>query len=143
MNNMWNTSAQQNNTQNMSTGFLNSRAFSYGLPHYEIIEVNGEEGARSIKMAANSSIILADKNNPIVWFAQTDGAGYLTVTPYDVVPHQVKPPINIDDLAQRVSQLEEIINARQSNSQSIKQVKKQQSANSTLQKNVETNPKQP
>ena len=128
---MWDNNSAQQNNQNMNTGFLNSRNFGYGLPHYQVIEVNGEEGAKSIKMAANSSIILADKNNPMIWFAQTDGAGYLTVTPYDIIPHQTKPAITIDDLAQRVSQLEDIINARQSNSKPTKKQQHQQQQSDT------------
>ena len=119
---MWNNG----NQNNIPTGFLNNRSYGYGLPHYEIIEVNGEAGAQSFRMAPNSSTVLVDKTGATVWFAMTDGAGYLTVTPYDLVPHKTQSQISIDDLAQRVSQLEEIINARQSNSQSIKQAKKQQ-----------------
>ena len=124
---MWNS----NNQNNASVNFLNGRNYGYGLPHYEIIEVNGEAGAQSIRMAPNSSVILADKTGATVWFAMTDGAGYLTVTPYDLVPHKTQSQNTIDDLAQRVSQLEEIINARQSNSQSIKQAKKQQQQQQT------------
>ena len=116
MNNGWNM------PRDNQVGYMNR----YMLPHYEIIEVNGEAGANSIKMAPNSSIILADKTGATVWFAATDGAGYLTVTPYDLVPHQSQPTISVEDLAQRVSQLEDIINAKQSNSQSTKQNKRQQ-----------------
>ena len=77
-------------------------------------------------MAPNSSTILADDTGALIWLAQTDGAGYLTVTPYDILPHQVKPPINVEDLAQRLAQLEEKVNAKQSTSQSSKQPKRQQ-----------------
>lgn len=129
---MWNNGiGQMNNNQNMGANFLNGRNFNYGLPHYEIIEVNGEAGANSIRMAPNSNTILVDKTGATIWFAMTDGAGYLTVTPYDLIPHKSQSQISIDDLAQRVSQLEEIINARQSNSQSIKQHKKQQQLSET------------
>ncbi len=41
-------------------------------------------------MGPNSSALLLDKTAPIVWYAQTDGTGYLTVTPFDIVPHQDK-----------------------------------------------------
>ena len=53
----------------------------------EIIKVNGENGANAINLAPNSSMLALDVNNPIVWLVQSDGAGYKTVTPYDIVPH--------------------------------------------------------
>ena len=56
-------------------------------PHYDIITVNGEAGAKNFKMAPNSKAALIDETAPIIWLAQTDGTGYLTVTPYDIVPH--------------------------------------------------------
>ena len=48
--------------------------------------VNGRNGAEAFRLAPNSSILLMDENDPIVWLKQTDGAGYATVTPYTVAP---------------------------------------------------------
>ena len=100
-------------------------------PHYEIIQVNGEAGAQNFKMAPNSTALLLDKTGPIVWLAQTDGTGYLTVTPYDITLHQAAPQVDVQDLAARVAQIEEIIkNAEsKSNSVSARQSKKQNRTN--------------
>lgn len=123
MNNLWGNNQQTN---------FSPRNYNYApLPHYEIIKVNGEAGAQNFRMAPNSSTILADANEAMIWVATTDGAGYLTVTPWDLSPHQTAPQININDLANRVTQLEEILNARQSHSQSNKQSKKQQQQSNT------------
>jgi hypothetical protein len=122
MNDIWGNQFNGNNGYN-NNGFGYNRPF---LQRYEIIKVHGEEGAKSFRMAPNSSTILADDTGALIWLAQTDGAGYLTVTPYDILPHQVKPPINVEDLAQRLAQLEEKVNAKQSTSQSSKQPKRQQ-----------------
>lgn len=84
------------------------------LPHYEVIEVNGENGANAFQMGPNSSIILADKSAPIVWLVKTDGAGYKTATPFDVFPHKAAPQVDLNNLEARLSQLEEIVNAKQS-----------------------------
>lgn len=100
--NMMNT----NTNMNMNNG-LNYRPNL--LPHYEIIRVNGEAGARAFQMGPNSSIFLADStNSAILWVAQTDGAGYLTVTPFDVSPHQNEQQVKANALEERVNHLEEL-----------------------------------
>lgn len=48
----------------------------------QVTRVNGRNGAEALRMAPNSSILLMDENEPIVWLKQTDGAGYATVTLY-------------------------------------------------------------
>lgn len=76
-------------------------------PHYEIPQVNGEAGAKSFQMAPNSSNLLLDRVVPnLVWLVQTDSAGYLTATPWDIFPHQVQPPVDVNSLEQRVKNLE-------------------------------------
>lgn len=109
-------------------GRINPSMATYGYmppaPRYEVIKVNGEAGAKNFRMAPNSTTLLLDETAAIVWFAQTDGTGYLTVTPYDIMPHQQLPPVDINNLATRVQQLEDVINARQSNTYPNKQSKK-------------------
>ena len=93
-------------------------------PHYELVKVNGEAGAKNFKMAPNSAALLLDETAPIVWLVQTDGSGLLTPTPFDIIAHQQPQQIDINNLALRVAQLEERLND-QSNSFSGKQSKKQ------------------
>lgn len=96
----------------------------YTAPHYEIIRVNGEAGANNFQMAPNSSQFLLDAStNNLLWLVQTDGAGYLTASPFDIFPHQVQPPVDVNNLEERVKQLEEAY--VQFTSGSIKQPKKQ------------------
>lgn len=82
------------------------------FPKYEIIKVNGENGAKSLQMAENSSVLLLDETAPIVWLAQTDGAGYKTVTPYKISPVQQEAPIDTKSLEKRIEALEAKINAK-------------------------------
>lgn len=101
----------KNNT-GIGNNWNNSNPLPFGnyvrqLPHYEIIKVNGEAGARSFQMAPNSSLLLADAINPnLIWLVQTDGAGYLTSTPLDVCPHQEKSQTNYQELEERITRLE-------------------------------------
>lgn len=93
-------------------------------PRYEVIQVNGEGGVDAFQMGPNSSVLLLDKTAPIVWLVQSDGAGYKVKTPYDISPHQAVPPADINSLEQRLSKLEEIVNARyQSDDKPVKSKK--------------------
>lgn len=78
----------------------------------QITRVNGRNGAEAFRLAPNSSILLMDENDPIVWLKQTDGAGYATVTPYTVAPYQAAAPVDVNSLENRVKRLEEILNAK-------------------------------
>ena len=78
----------------------------------QITRVNGRNGAEAFRLAPNSSILLMDENDPIVWLKQTDGAGYATVTPYTVAPYHAAAPVDVNSLENRVKRLEEILNAK-------------------------------
>lgn len=122
MNNFFNNSTMDMQLQNQAR---NQNFYMPSFPQrYEIIRVNGEAGARNFRMAPNSNALLLDDTGAIVWLAQTDGTGYLTVTPFDLVPHQQAAQVDLNDLVNRVTQLEEIINAK-SNSFSNRSNKKQ------------------
>lgn len=116
-----------NNAYNRMPNNMYNTGYMPLAPRYELIKVKGEAGANNFRMAPNSQALLLDETAPIIWHAQTDGTGYLSVTPYDISPHQQTQPIDINNLAQRVSQLEELINARQSNTKQSKKQRQQQS----------------
>ena len=101
-------------------------SYSMNMPKFEVIKVNGKAGAENFRMAPNSSALLLDNTAPIVWYVQTDGAGYLTAAPFDITPHQTPKPVDMNDLSARVTKLEELIaNVQQSNIGTTKQSKKQ------------------
>lgn len=61
-------------------------------PASQVVKVNGENGARTYQMGPNSSALLLDESGLLVWLVTSDGAGYKTVTPYDITPHQEAQP---------------------------------------------------
>ena len=79
------------------------------MPRFEIIHVNGENGARAFRMAPNSNALLMDDTAPIIWLCQSDGAGYHTVTPYSIAPFQAEAPVDARALEKRVADLEAAI----------------------------------
>ena len=64
-------------------------------PQMHVIRVSGEQGADAFQMGPNSDALLLDETAPIVWFVQTDGAGYKTKTPYDVSLHTPEPSVEV------------------------------------------------
>ncbi len=115
MTNFWGPNGGQQNQPSVPSNFL---------PHYDVIQVSGENGARAFQMGPNSSVLLADKEAAIVWLVCTDGAGYKTIMPYDITPHRAAPPVDLNNLETRLAQVEEWINAKQSAFGSAKQSKK-------------------
>ena len=110
----WNYNNPYMNNSNLY-GQQNSYTYSQQqqMPQrYSITRVNGENGAKSIQMMPNSEALLLDTTQPIVWLAQTDGAGYLTVTAFDIAQHVDLPPVDVRSLEQRLAKLEGIINGK-------------------------------
>ena len=81
-------------------------------PRTEVVKVNGEPGARAFPMGPNSSALLLDVCGTIVWLAQTDGAGYKTVAPFDIAPHKEAAAPDFTSLESRITRLEEKLNER-------------------------------
>lgn len=82
----------------------------------EVVKVNGRNGAEAFQLAPNSSILLLDEKEPIIWLKTTDGAGYATVAPYNITPYQPEPPIDIKSLEQRIARLEGALSEQSNNS---------------------------
>lgn len=78
-------------------------------PQTQVVKVNGENGARTYQIGANSSALLLDESGTIVWLVTSDGAGYKTVSAYDITPHQSVPAPDYGSLENRIQRLEEIV----------------------------------
>lgn len=81
-------------------------------PRYEIIHVTGKNGAEALQMAPDSNVLLLDDTAPLVWFCQTDGAGYKTITPYTITPYVEPTPVSMEELNERLARLEEMLSAK-------------------------------
>lgn len=80
------------------------------LQKQEIVKVNGRGGAEAYSLAPDSSSLLLDATAPIVWLVQTDGAGYKSLTPYDIKPHEEeKPADHYKTLEERIAKLEDVV----------------------------------
>lgn len=84
-------------------------------PQMQLIIVHGKGGADAFQMGPNSSVLLLDETAPVVWLKETDGAGFPTLTDYEITKreHPAEPDYNA--LIDRIAKLEEALHA-QSNS---------------------------
>lgn len=95
----------------------------YQYPQQEVLKINGRNGANTLSLAPNSSLLALDMMAPLVWLIQTDGAGYKQITPYDISPHnennnQVDMPSIVQTFDERISNLERMVLNDKSDSQS-------------------------
>lgn len=104
-------------------------------PRCEVIKVSGENGARSIRMGRNSSAILMDIDQPIVWLVSTDDIGYKSVQGYKIEPlpnkeQQVNDILSnlataVGSINDRLSQIEEVISNGKPDDGNVKQANRQ------------------
>jgi len=78
-------------------------------PAQQVTKVNGEGGANAYSMGPNSSAILLDASGTMIWAVTTDGAGYKTVVPYNIVPHKSQERCEYENLETRIKRLEELM----------------------------------
>lgn len=90
--------------------FLPQAQYAQQPQRMEVPKVNGEPGARAFPMGANSSALLLDVSGTIVWLVTTDSAGYKSVAPFDISPHQEAPAPDFGSLEARIARLEEKMN---------------------------------
>jgi hypothetical protein len=93
-------------------------------PHrYEIIRVHGRDGINALAMPENSSVLCLDETDSIVWLAQTDGAGFKSVTPFRIskieapqsASESEKHSAQLNSLETRITRLERLINGESDN----------------------------
>lgn len=89
----------------------------------EITRVNGENGAKAFYLPPNSSVLLLDESQPIIWLKMTDGAGYPTIKAYNIIPIETQTQTDVIGLEARIKRLENYIN-EQSNNANVKQKSK-------------------
>ena len=92
-------------------------------PQSQVVKVNGENGARAYQIGANSSALLLDESGLMVWLVTSDGAGYKTVSPYDITPHKETPAPDYGNLESRIKRLEDMMNGYSGNTAATRKIK--------------------
>ena len=79
-------------------------------PFYQVASVKGRKGAENFPMAPNSSILLLDEDDPIIWFTTADSGGTITAIPYDYSEHIETREVSTEDLCAMIQSLSKQIN---------------------------------
>ena len=79
------------------------------LPQQQVLQANGKASIDAIRMAPNSSVLIMDQNDPIVWLCTSDGLGKVTSIPYDITPHKEPPPVDVHGMEERIANIENIL----------------------------------
>lgn len=79
------------------------------LPQQQVLQANGKASIDALRMAPNSSVLIMDSKDPIVWLCTTDGLGNVTSTAYDITPHKDPDPVDVNGLETRVASIESIL----------------------------------
>ena len=114
--NMMGTTVNNNSNMPYANQYQVPQMQRWNLPHYETPLLNGRMDANNFPMGPNSSIILPDAHEDIVWWIRTDNNGNKNVIPWDINLHQDPKPVDLNDIQARLANVEEWINAKQNKS---------------------------
>ena len=84
-------------------------------PVYKADPIHGENAAWAFPIGGGE-IYLPDADEDIIWWIKVDQNGNKQVIPFDVSPHEKKPPVDMNDIAARLAAVEEWINGKQNKS---------------------------
>lgn len=86
---------------------------NYTLPPQQILQANGKESIKALRMSPNSSVLIADSTQPIVWRCVSDGLGNVTAEPFDITRHKTEEEVAkeqtnnlLNDISKRLERLE-------------------------------------
>lgn len=82
------------------------------LPVYSAAPIHGHDAAWQFPMGPNSEIWLPDDEKDIIWWIRTDNMGNRSVKPFKIGDYEEPKSINVNDLAARLTAVEEWINAK-------------------------------
>ena len=86
---------------------------NYTLPPQQILQANGKASIDAIRMSPNSSVLIADTTEPIVWKCVSDGLGNVTAEAFDITHHKTEEEVEkentnnlLTDISKRLERLE-------------------------------------
>lgn len=92
---------------------------NYTLPPQQILQANGKASIDSIRMSPNSSALIADTTQPIVWKCISDGLGNVKAEAYDITPHKTEEQVEKENLNSTLNEINERLKKLERNYESF------------------------
>ena len=80
---------------------------NYTLPPQQILQANGKASIDAIRMSPNSSVLIADTTEPIVWKCVSDGLGNVTAEAFDITHHKTEAEVEKETTNNLLNQISE------------------------------------
>ena len=72
----------------------------------QILQANGKDSVKSIRMSPNSSAIVCDSMLPVIYKCVSDSLGNVTISEFDVSPRKTEEEVKAETMENRLSSLE-------------------------------------
>lgn len=103
------------------------------LPPQQILQANGKASIDMIRMSPNSSVLIADTTQPIVWKCVSDGLGNVTKQAFDIFPHKSEEEIEKDNITALLQNISDRLNKLEANYESFTSRNKSNNSNNAKQ----------
>lgn len=75
------------------------------LPQQQILQANGKASIDALRLAPNSSVLIADQTQPIIWRCVSDSLGNVSSQAFDITPHKDEDTIAKENLNKSITEI--------------------------------------
>ena len=87
--------------------YPNFTGYQNVLPPQQILQANGKASIDALRMSPNSSVLIADQTQPIVWRCTSDSLGNVSSIAFDITPHKDEITTEKEALANTLAEINE------------------------------------
>ena len=87
--------------------YTNFTGYPTMLPPQQILQANGKASIDALRMSPNSSVLIADQTQPVVWRCVSDSLGNVTSSAFDITPHKDEAITEKEALANTLAEINE------------------------------------
>lgn len=89
------------------------------LPPQQILQANGKASIEALRMSPNSSALIADSTQPVIWKCISDSLGNVSAVAYDVTPHKDEAVAEKETMTRSIESITERLTRLEKNYESI------------------------
>lgn len=92
---------------------------NYTLPPQQILQASGKASVDAIRMSPNSSVLIADSTEPIVWKCVSDSLGNVTSEAFDITHHKTDEELEKENTNNMLNEISERLKRLENNYESV------------------------